>query len=108
MRYMAAQFDALLGGDLWLRCARHANAMAQRLEAAVRDLPHVSITQPVEANAVFAVIEPELTARLQRDWPFYVWNDATGEVRWMTAWDTRPEDVDAFAAAVSGSPPPPR
>ena len=108
MRYMAAQFDALLGGDLWLRCARHANAMAQRLEAAVRDLPHVSITQPVEANAVFAVIAPELTARLQRDWPFYVWNDATGEVRWMTAWDTTPEDVDAFAAAVSGSPPPPR
>jgi threonine aldolase len=108
MRYMAAQFDALLAGDLWLRSARHANAMAQRLEAAVRDLPHVTVTQPVEANAVFAVIAPELTERLQRDWPFYVWNEATGEVRWMTAWDTAPEDVDAFAAAISGSPPPPR
>jgi threonine aldolase len=108
MRYMAAQFDALLGGDLWLRCARHANAMARRLESAVREVPHVTITQPVEANAVFAVIDRELTERLQRDWPFYVWDDATGEVRWMTAWDTRPEDVDAFAAAISGSPPPPR
>jgi threonine aldolase len=68
----------------------------------------VRITQPVEANAVFAVLDPAVTERLQRDWPFYVWDEATGEVRWMTAWDTLPEDVDAFAGAVIRSlrPPP--
>jgi threonine aldolase len=103
MRFTAAQFDALLGGDLWLRSAAHANAMAQRLAAAVEDVPGVTITQPVEANAVFARLEPARTERLQRDWPFYVWDEATGEVRWMTAWDTTPDDVDAFAAAIAGS-----
>jgi threonine aldolase len=105
MRFIAAQFDALLGGDLWLRSAAHANAMAQRLAAAVQDVPGVTITQAVEANAVFALLAPERTERLQREWPFYVWDETTGEVRWMTAWDTTPEDVDAFAAAVAGSAP---
>ena len=100
MRYMSAQLDALLRGDLWLRAAEHANAMARRLADGVADLPGVRITQPVEANGVFAILPPEATARLQEDWPFYVWNDGTGEVRWMTAWDTAPDDVDAFAAAV--------
>ena len=49
---------------------------------------------------MFAMLDPAVTERLQQDWPFYVWDEATGEVRWMTAWDTRPEDVDAFAADV--------
>jgi threonine aldolase len=100
MRYVAAQLDVLLGGDLWLRSAAHANAMAQRLAAAVGGLDGVRITQPVRVNSVFAILAPEVTERLQRDWPFYVWDEHTGEVRWMTAWDTEPDDVDAFAAAV--------
>jgi threonine aldolase len=101
MRYLAAQFDALLAGDLWLRSAAHANAMARRLADTVAAVPGVRITQPVEANAVFAVLDPAATERLQRDWPFYIWDERTGEVRWMTAWDTEPDDVDAFAAAVA-------
>jgi threonine aldolase len=100
MRYLSAQLEALLGGDLWHRCAAHANAMARRLSDAVDDLPGLEVTQPVEANAVFAILDPAVTERLQREWPFYVWDERTGEVRWMTAWDTAPEDVDAFAADV--------
>jgi len=100
MRYLSAQLDALLEGDLWLRSAAHANAMAHRLGSALEGVDGLTITQPVEANAVFAVLDPAATERLQQDWPFYVWDEATGEVRWMTAWDTGPEDVDAFAAAV--------
>jgi threonine aldolase len=100
MRYISAQLDALLSDDLWLRNAEHANAMARRLADAVGGIPGVRITQPVEANAVFAILDPAATERLQQDWPFYVWDEGTGEVRWMTAWDTVPEDVDAFAAAV--------
>jgi threonine aldolase len=103
MRYVSAQLDALLEGDLWQRSAAHANAMARRLADAVRHLKGLRITQPVEANAVFAILPPEATARLQRDWPFYVWDDNTGEVRWMCAWDTAPEDVDAFAADVKAA-----
>jgi threonine aldolase len=100
MRFVSAQLEALLAGDLWKRSAAHANAMARRLVDAVRHLPGLTVTQPVEANALFAVLAPEATERLQRDWPFYVWDDNTGEVRWMCSWDTSPEDVDAFAADV--------
>lgn len=97
MRYVSAQLDALLTGDLWKRSAANANAMARRLFAAVQHLPAVTVTQPVEANAVFAVLPAEATERLQQDWPFYVWDDNSGEVRWMCSWDTAAEDVDAFA-----------
>jgi threonine aldolase len=100
MRYISAQLDALLSDELWLRNAEHANAMARRLADAVGGVSGVRITQPVEANAVFAILDPAVTERLQQDWPFYVWDEGTGEVRWMTAWDTVPEDVDAFAGAL--------
>jgi threonine aldolase len=100
MRFVAAQFDALLSGDLWLRNARHANAMAQRLEAAVRSVPGVDVQRPVEANAVFAVLPREVTARLQNHYEFYLWDEQTGEVRWMTSFDTSEADVDSFAAAL--------
>jgi threonine aldolase len=100
MRFAAAQFDALLDGERWRAAAAHANAMAQRLAAAVGD--HVRITQPVEANAVFAILDPAHAERLREDWFFYTWDEATGEVRWMCSWDTTEEDVDAFAEAVRG------
>ena len=100
MRFLAAQFDALLSGDRWRSAAEHANAMAQRLAAALEGVPGVRVTQRVEANAVFAIVPPAVTASLQERWRFYVWNDATGEVRWMCSWDTTAEDVDAFAADI--------
>ena len=100
MRFMSAQYVALLTDDLWLSSAAHANAMARRLESAVRDLPGVTITQSVQANAVFAILPADVTAALQERFHFYTWNQETGEVRWMCAWDTTPEDVDAFAAAI--------
>jgi threonine aldolase len=100
MRFLAAQFDALLSDDLWLTCAGHANAMAARLASALADVPGLTITRPVETNAVFAALPPAVTESLQRDYPFYVWDEAAGEVRWMCSWDTTEEDVDGFAAAV--------
>jgi threonine aldolase len=100
MRFLSAQFDALLGTDLWLRSATHANAMAQRLAAAVREVPGVQVQRPVQANAVFAVLPKPVTARLQKRFKFYVWDESTGEVRWMTTFDTTEQDVDAFAAAI--------
>ena len=98
MRFVSAQLIALLEGDLWLRSARHANAMASRLAAAVGDLPGVRITQRVQANAVFAVLDRDVANRLRERFRFYDWDPATGEVRWMCAFDTTEDDVDAFAA----------
>ncbi|HEV2636152.1 MAG TPA: low specificity L-threonine aldolase [Actinocrinis sp.] len=100
MRFMSAQFDALLGTSLWLRNAKHSNEMAQRLYEAVREIPGVQVTRKVQANAVFAVIPPEAAARLQKHFRFYTWNEHTGEVRWMTSFDTTQEDVTAFARAI--------
>ena len=100
MRFLAAQFDVLLAGDRWRRPAAHANAMAQRLAAAVGDIDGVTITQPVQSNAVFALISRAAAERLLARWRFYVWDESTGEVRWMCSWDTTPADVDAFAADV--------
>jgi threonine aldolase len=97
MRFLAAQFDAMLHDRLWLTCARHSNAMAARLAEAVSRIEGVQITRPVEANAVFAILPPAATASLQERFPFYVWDEVTGEVRWMCAWDTTEQDVDAFA-----------
>jgi threonine aldolase len=99
-RFIAAQFVALLEGDLWRRNAAHANAMAARLSEALLDAPGVRLTQPVQANAIFAVLPPGATERLQRDWPFYTWDEATGEVRLVCSWDTTEDEVDAFAADV--------
>lgn len=100
MRFLAAQVVALLDGDLWERSARHANAMAARLAAAVEELDGVRITRPVQANAVFARLDAEAADRAREAAPFYTWDERTGEVRWMCSWDTTPQDVDAFAAAV--------
>ncbi|POM23482.1 Low specificity L-threonine aldolase [Actinomadura rubteroloni] len=101
-RFAAAQFEALLGGDLWLRSAAHANAMAARLAAAVGALPGLRLTQKTEVNAVFAVLPPDVTARLLKRFRFYVWDERTGEVRWMTSFDTTPADIAEFAAAIAG------
>ncbi|WP_327433187.1 threonine aldolase family protein [Streptomyces sp. NBC_01236] len=100
MRFMSVQFEALLGGDLWLRSAARSNAMTQRLYEAVRDLPGLKIDRPVQANQIFAVLPPAVTERLQKRFRFYVWDELAGEVRWMTSFDTTEADVDAFAAAI--------
>jgi threonine aldolase len=70
--------------------------MARRLANGVRGEPGITITQPVEANAVFATLPADRIAALQEKFFFYVWDEQKHEVRWMTAWDTTEEDVDGF------------
>jgi threonine aldolase len=104
MRFLAAQFTALLDGDLWRRNAAHANAMARRLAEAIEGAEGATLAQPVEANGVFANLPPaaidRLHAELPGENPFYVWDEAAGTVRLMCSWDTQPEDVEALAAAL--------
>ncbi len=103
MRFLAAQVDALLDGDLWLTTARHANAMAVRLAAALDGLAGVRVAYPVESNGVFTKLGQDRAARLQQDWSFEVWSqsaDGSCIARWMTAFDTSEADVDALAASI--------
>jgi threonine aldolase len=100
MRFVSAQLLALFEGDLWRRAAGNANAMAARLAAGVGET--LTITQEVRANGVFAILPPGAAEQLQQDFKFYVWDEHTGEVRWMCSWDTTEEDVDAFVEAILG------
>jgi threonine aldolase len=93
MRFISAQFAALLAGNLWLTNAAHANRMAQLLAAELERLPHVSLTQKVESNAVFARLPPEHIPAIQQQYFFYVWNEQTSEVRLMASFDTTEDDV---------------
>ena len=101
MRFISAQLDALLTDDVWRRAAGHANAMARRLGEAIEGLEGVTLTQAVQANGVFAILPEGAAERLLEDFKFYFWNEHTREVRWMCAWDTSEEDVDAFASAIA-------
>jgi threonine aldolase len=100
MRFLAAQFEALLAGDLWRQNAAHANAMARRLAKGAASVGGVEVVYPVQANAVFARLHPRHIESLQRAWFFHIWDERESLVRWMTAFDTTEADVDAFLATI--------
>jgi len=105
MRFLSAQFEALLEDDLWIENGRRANAMAQRLHEAVKELAFVRVAFPVQVNSVFARIPPTLVAPLQTATFFWPWDEREGLVRWMCAWDTCPEDIDQFVTTLRRSHP---
>ena len=96
MRFIAAQFEALLTNDLWLKNATHANKMASKLARGVEAIPKIKITQTVQSNAVFATVPSQHIPTLQQRYPFYIWDEGRTEVRWMTSFDTTNGDVDGF------------
>jgi len=100
MRFVAAQFGALMRDGLWRDNAAHANAMARRLADGVLEADGVEVVYPVQANAVFARLRPRHVAALQQRWTFHVWDERASVVRWMTAFDTSTADVDAFVADI--------
>ncbi len=100
MRYISAQFNAYFHNDLWKMNASHANNMAKLLVESVKDIPQIKVTQDVQANGVFAIIPKDIILSLQNEFFFYVWNEFTGEVRWMTSWDTTTEDIENFVKAI--------
>lgn len=96
MRFISAQLSALLTDDLWLQNAAHANQMATRLADGLTDLSGVSLAYPVESNAVFATLPLAAAETLRQRYLFHYWDETAGTVRWMTAFDTTPEQVDEF------------
>lgn len=99
MRFISAQLIALLTDDLAVANAKHANAMAARLDAGVR-AKGLTVPNSTQANAVFPILSAEQHAKLSQLFRYYVWDQATGQVRWMCSWDTTQEDIDALLAAI--------
>lgn len=100
MRFLAAQFNALLAEDLWLDLASHANRMSADLFDRVADLESLGLDGPPAVNSLFPTLAPEQTAELSAWCPFYEWDRSRSTVRWMTAWDTTSTDVERFATGV--------
>ena len=103
MRFIAAQFNALLHDDLWIRLAEHSNDLATRLHGATAGLPGLSYDATPQVNSVFPVLPPHLIEPLQEWCFFWPWDSTRNQVRWMTAWDTTADDVDRFAAGVAAA-----
>jgi threonine aldolase len=101
MRFIAAQFEALLTNDLWRRSAEHANHMARVLEAEVKKIPQVRIVWKVEANGVFAQIPRDAIEKIKERYFFYPWIEEECIVRWMCSFDTTEEDVRDFVEVVA-------
>ncbi|WP_433203715.1 threonine aldolase family protein [Dactylosporangium sp. CS-047395] len=96
-RFTAAQFVALLDGDLWRTNAAHANAMANRIAGAIEAVPGAGIALPVQTNAVFATLPPHDDPRLAR------FGAGSPPRRYMSAFDTTEADIAAFSAALSAA-----
>ncbi len=100
MRFVAAQFCALLSGDLWRRNAQHALAAAQYLRTALVPVGQIRLTQAVQANAVFATVPRAWVKPLRRTCFFYVWDQTAFEVRWITSFDTEFATIDRLVAHI--------
>ncbi|MFI3261612.1 MAG: beta-eliminating lyase-related protein [Rikenellaceae bacterium] len=100
-RYIAAQLLEYLKDDLWLKLANHSNSMAKLLESKIVGLENVQITQNVDTNAIFAIVPSEMSDHLLEHYHFYIWNELTNEVRWMTSFDTTEDDVNKFCELIN-------
>jgi threonine aldolase len=105
-RYLSAQMEAYLTDDLWINCAKQANAMAKRLADGIMMIKGASLTHPTQANAVFAGF-PRGGHRKAQDagahyyfWPFNQTLDGPDDevltCRLVCSWSTTDADVDQF------------
>ena len=99
-RFIAAQFDAYLRDGLNIRLASHSNSMAKYLESELAGIKDVVISRPVETNVVFAIISADLCEKLMKKHYFYIWDEETGEVRWMCSFNTTKKDIDNFVSDI--------
>ncbi len=102
MRFVSAQLLAYLEDDLWLRNARHANAMATRLAEGLANLSGVTLIYAVEANEIFIRLPRRIIAALEAlgaqfyDWPMSGDGPEVGTVRLVTSFATQAREVEQF------------
>lgn len=100
MRFLSAQFEAYLEGDLWLANARHANAMAKALGQGLASVPGARIEHPVQANEIFVTLPEPVIRGLEADgFKFYRWVEGGQLLRLVTAFNTEKPHVEAFLAS---------
>ena len=96
MRYLSCQFTAYLTGNLWLKNATHANAMAHKLYEALNRYSNVRFIQKAESNQLFLTMPRPIIDRMLQSYFFYFWNEAADEIRLVTSFDTTEQDIEEF------------
>ncbi len=100
MRFLSAQFLAFFENELWRVVAHETHQLAMYLESRLSTVSDVKITQPVQANSVFARIPKSWVRELREHVFFYVWDESPGlstfEVRLMISFDVTRADIDYF------------
>ncbi len=99
-RFIAAQFQTFLKDETWRRYSQNSIERAREIHELVKSHPNVEITQNPDTNMVFAKIPRDLIHYLREKYFFYIWNEKTNEVRWVTSWSTTSKDVQDFAKAL--------
>ena len=101
-RFISSQFAGYLADDVWMRNARQANAMAQRLSKGLADLPGLELAYPTQSNEVFVVMPAALIDRLSATGLAINDEELDGKaVRFVAAWNTTESEVDALLAVLS-------
>ena len=95
-RFIAAQFEAYLKDDLYLKLAEHSNSMALYLADCLKRFSEIKISKSVESNAVFAIVPKWISNALQKKHFFYIWDENEYELRWMCSFNTEKKDIDCF------------
>ena len=96
MRFISAQYIAYFRNDLWKKSASHSNAMARIMADRLQRIPEVKVTQSVQSNGIFVIMDSEVAERMRNHYFFYPWNEKISEYRLMTSWDTTEEDIEGF------------
>ena len=97
MRFVSAQLDAYISNDVWLKNAKHANAMGKKLSQGLTSHKNIKLAYPTDANEVFVKIPKNVIDQFNSQG--YKINDEEWEdkaVRLVTAWNTDPSDVESF------------
>jgi threonine aldolase len=100
MRFISAQYEAMLQDDLFITLGSQANKSARMLFDKTKDIASLQLTSAPAANSMFPIIAKAPRARLQEWAHFYDWDTSIDQVRWMTAWDVIEPEIDAFVAGV--------
>jgi len=100
MRFISAQYEAMLRDDLFITLGGQANKAAQMLFDKTKDIASLKLTSAPVANSMFPIIASAPRTQLQEWAHFYDWDTAIDQVRWMTAWDVTEPEIDAFVAGV--------
>ena len=97
MSFVSAQLDAYISNNVWLKNAKHANAMGKKLSEGLNRHKNIELTYPTDANEIFVKIPKDIIDQLNSEG--YTINDDEWDgnaVRLVTAWNTDSSDIDTF------------